>query len=123
MDPPSLVVISQYMSWGSLHALLHGAAGGAGGARLVVDAAAALRLAHDVAHGMAYLHSLPRDKILPTFHLNSKHIMVTLLTAGAYILYHVPQIIVDLRKIHVPDTTALCSVIGRKPIAAYKNRY
>lgn len=39
------------------------------------------------------------------------------------ILYHVPQIIVDRRKIHVPDTTALCSVIGRKPIAAYKNRY
>ncbi|XP_049874595.1 integrin-linked protein kinase [Pectinophora gossypiella] len=72
VSPPSLVVISQYMSWGSLHSLLHGGAGG----RVVVDAGAAIRLAHDVAQGMAYLHSLQRDKILPTYHLNSKHIMI-----------------------------------------------
>ncbi|KAL4706221.1 hypothetical protein ACJJTC_018405 [Scirpophaga incertulas] len=72
VSPPSLIVISQYMSWGSLYSLLHGGADG----RVVVDAAAALRLAHDVAHGMAYLHSLPRDRILPTYHLNSRHIMI-----------------------------------------------
>jgi integrin-linked kinase len=73
VSAPSLVVISQYMSWGSLHALLHGGAGG----RVVVDAAAALRLAHDVAHGMAYLHSLQRDHVFPAYHLNSKHVMVS----------------------------------------------
>ncbi|KAJ0178500.1 hypothetical protein K1T71_006323 [Dendrolimus kikuchii] len=72
VSPPSLVVISQYMPWGSLYSLLHGSGGG----RVVVDAAAALRLAHDVAYGMSYLHSLQRDKILPTYHLNSKHIMI-----------------------------------------------
>ncbi|CAF4864948.1 unnamed protein product [Pieris macdunnoughi] len=72
VSPPSLVVISQYMSWGSLYSLLHGGAGG----RVVVDAAAALRLARDVAAGLAYLHSLQRDRILPTYHLNSKHVMI-----------------------------------------------
>ncbi|XP_050351985.1 integrin-linked protein kinase [Nymphalis io] len=72
VSPPSLVVISQYMSWGSLHALLHGGAGG----RVVVDAGAAVRLARDVAAGMAYLHSLQRDRVLPAYHLNSKHIMI-----------------------------------------------
>ncbi|XP_038206267.1 integrin-linked protein kinase homolog pat-4-like [Zerene cesonia] len=72
VSPPSLVVISQHMSWGSLYSLLHGGAGG----RVVVDAAAALRLARDVAAGMAYLHSLQRDRVLPTYHLNSKHVMI-----------------------------------------------
>ncbi|GBP19378.1 Integrin-linked protein kinase homolog pat-4 [Eumeta japonica] len=72
ISPPSLVVISQYMAWGSLYALLHGGAGG----RVVVDANAAVRLAADVAKGLAYLHSLDRDKILPTYHLNSKHVMI-----------------------------------------------
>ncbi|XP_059050666.1 integrin-linked protein kinase [Achroia grisella] len=72
VSPPTLVVISQYMPWGSLYELLHG--GGAG--RVVVDAAAAIRLAVHVASGMSYLHSLQRDKILPTYHLNSKHIMI-----------------------------------------------
>ncbi|CAH0729509.1 unnamed protein product, partial [Brenthis ino] len=82
VSPPSLVVISQYMSWGSLHALLHGAGaaavGGAGGAggRVVLDAGAAVRLARDVAAGMHYLHSLQRDRVLPTYHLNSKHVMI-----------------------------------------------
>ncbi|CAH2265703.1 jg4953 [Pararge aegeria aegeria] len=72
VSPPSLVVISQHMSWGSLYALLHGGAGG----RVVVDAGAAVRLARDVAAGMAYLHSLQRDRVLPAYHLNSKHIMI-----------------------------------------------
>ncbi|XP_023938647.1 integrin-linked protein kinase [Bicyclus anynana] len=74
VSPPSLVVISQHMSWGSLYALLHGGAGAGG--RVVVDAGAAVRLARDVAAGMAYLHSLQRDRVLPTYHLNSKHIMI-----------------------------------------------
>ncbi|KAG7296300.1 hypothetical protein JYU34_021430 [Plutella xylostella] len=73
ISPPSLVVISQYMSWGSLYSLLHG---GGGGGRVVVDAGAALRLATDVAKGMAYLHSLDRDKILPSYQLNSRHVMI-----------------------------------------------
>nr|XP_032520596.1 integrin-linked protein kinase homolog pat-4 [Danaus plexippus plexippus] len=72
VSPPSLVVISQYMSWGSLHALLHD-----GGGRVLVDAGAAVRLARDVAAGMAYLHSLQRDRVLPQYHLNSRHIMVS----------------------------------------------
>ncbi|XP_072947468.1 scaffold protein ILK [Epargyreus clarus] len=72
VSPPSLVVISQHMSWGSLHSLLHGGAGG----RVVVDAAQALRLAADVARGMRYLHSLQRDKVLPAYHLTSKHVMI-----------------------------------------------
>ena len=69
------------MSWGSLYALLHGeGSGGVGGAggRVVVDAGAAVRLARDVAAGMAYLHSLQRDRVLPTYHLNSKHVMVSI---------------------------------------------
>lgn len=69
------------MSWGSVYSLLHGGGATVGvGGRLVVDAGAALRLAHDVANGMAYLHSLGRDRdaVLPTFHLNSKHVMVSL---------------------------------------------
>ncbi|XP_028174162.1 integrin-linked protein kinase homolog pat-4 [Ostrinia furnacalis] len=72
VSPPSLIVISQYMSWGSLHSLLHGGAGG----RVVVDAGAALRLAADVAAGMAYLHSLPRDPAAAVYQLDSKHVMI-----------------------------------------------
>ncbi|XP_063363312.1 integrin-linked protein kinase isoform X1 [Cydia amplana] len=72
-SPPSLVVICQYMSWGSLYALLHGAGAG----RVVVDAAAALRLARDVARGLAYLHSLQnRDHQLQLYQLNSRHVMI-----------------------------------------------
>ncbi|CAB3260241.1 unnamed protein product [Arctia plantaginis] len=76
VSPPSLVVISQYMSWGSLHSLLHGGGAGGAGGSLVLDAHAAIRLAHDVALAMRYLHSLQKDKILPTYNLNSKHIMI-----------------------------------------------
>ncbi|XP_013134563.1 PREDICTED: integrin-linked protein kinase [Papilio polytes] len=79
VSPPSLVVISQHMSWGSLYSLLHGGGGGGGGGGrggVVVDAGAALRLARDAAAGMAYLHSLQRDRALPTYHLNSRHVMI-----------------------------------------------
>lgn len=67
-SPPNLVVINQHMPWGSLYTLLHEGTG------VVVDTAAALRLAVDVARGMAFLHSL--ERIIPQYHLNSRHIMI-----------------------------------------------
>lgn len=68
-SPPNLVVINQHMPWGSLYTLLHEGTG------VVVDTAAALRLAVDVARGMAFLHSL--ERIIPQYHLNSRHVMVS----------------------------------------------
>jgi len=67
-SPPNLVVINQYMAWGSLYTLLHEGTG------VVVDTVQALRFALDVARGMAFLHSL--ERIIPEYHLNSRHIMV-----------------------------------------------
>ncbi|CAO1360446.1 unnamed protein product [Diamesa serratosioi] len=67
-SPKHLVTISQYMPRGSLHDLLHSAAG------VVVDTAQAVRFAVDIAKGMAYLHSL--ERIIPEFYLNSHHIMI-----------------------------------------------
>jgi len=57
------------MPRGSLFSLLHGAAG------VVVDTSQAVRFALDIARGMAYLHSL--ERIIPTYHLNSHHVMVS----------------------------------------------
>lgn len=57
------------MPRGSLHDLLHGAAGP------VVDTAQAVRFALDIARGMAFLHSL--ERIIPEYHLNSYHVMVS----------------------------------------------
>lgn len=57
------------MPRGSLHDLLHGAAG------VVVDTAQAVRFALDMARGMAYLHSL--ERIIPEYLLNSYHVMVS----------------------------------------------
>ena len=56
------------MPRGSLHDLLHGAAG------VVVDTAQAVRFALDIARGMAFLHSL--ERIIPEYLLNSFHVMV-----------------------------------------------
>ncbi|KAJ9580417.1 hypothetical protein L9F63_003941 [Diploptera punctata] len=67
-SPPNLVVINQYMAWGSLYTLLHEGTG------VVVDTAQALRFALDVARGMAFLHSL--ERIIPQYHLNSRHVMI-----------------------------------------------
>lgn len=69
-SPKHLVIISQYMPRGSLHDLLHSAAG------VVVDSAQAIRFATDIAKGMAYLHSL--ERIIPEFFLNSFHVMVSI---------------------------------------------
>ncbi|KAJ4429572.1 integrin-linked protein kinase [Periplaneta americana] len=67
-SPPNLVVINQYMPWGSLYTLLHEGTG------VVVDTAQALRFALDVARGMAFLHSL--ERIIPEYYLNSRHVMI-----------------------------------------------
>ncbi|XP_018324106.1 integrin-linked protein kinase [Agrilus planipennis] len=67
-SPPNLVVINQYMHWGSLYTVLHEGSG------VVVDTALALRFALDVARGMSFLHSLERT--IPEYHLNSRHVMI-----------------------------------------------
>ncbi|XP_026472417.1 integrin-linked protein kinase-like [Ctenocephalides felis] len=68
VDNHRLITISQYMTRGSLSAILHGAAG------LVVDSSQAIRFALDIARGMAFLHSL--ERIIPDYHLNSHHVMI-----------------------------------------------
>lgn len=72
------------MPRGSLHDLLHGAAG------VVVDTAQAVRFALDIARGMAFLHSL--ERIIPEYHLNSYHVMVS-------DFYHKLDIIIYLIKL------------------------
>ncbi|KAG8225263.1 hypothetical protein J437_LFUL006495 [Ladona fulva] len=77
-DPPRLVVISQYLPNGSLYSLLHDAAAvgsvDLSGRPPVVDTATALRIASDIARGMAFLHTL--ERIIPQYHLNSRHVMI-----------------------------------------------
>lgn len=67
--PPNLVVITQYLPYGSLFNLLHQDSG------IVVDTAQALKFALDMARGMAFIHSL--EKLVPNLYLSSKHVMVS----------------------------------------------
>ncbi|GFN83966.1 hypothetical protein PoB_001047200 [Plakobranchus ocellatus] len=67
-DPPDLVVISQFMPFGSLFNTLHGESG------IVVDQNQALRFAIDIARGMEFLHSM--EPMIPNFILTSKHVMI-----------------------------------------------
>lgn len=67
-QPPNLVVIGQYMPNGSLFNILHEGTG------LLVDQAQALKLAIDLAHGMAFLHSL--DPLIQRFQLTSRHVLI-----------------------------------------------
>ncbi|CAG5135401.1 unnamed protein product [Candidula unifasciata] len=67
-DPPDLVVISQFMPFGSLYNTLHGESG------IVVDQNQALRFAIDIARGMEFLHSM--EPMIPSFILTSKHVMI-----------------------------------------------
>lgn len=67
-DPPDLVVISQFMPFGSLFNMLHGESG------IVVDQNQALRFAIDIARGMEFLHSM--EPMIPNFTLTSKHVMI-----------------------------------------------
>lgn len=66
--PPNLVVVNQFMQYGSLYHVLHE------NTNLIIDSHLALRLAIDIARGMAYLHSL--DPLVPRLYLSSKHVMV-----------------------------------------------
>ena len=54
--------------------VLHEQVGNTQSQAVVIDTIQALQFAHDVAKGMAFLHSL--DRQMPRFHLNSKHVMV-----------------------------------------------
>lgn len=67
-QPPNLVVISQFMPYGSLFNVLHGETG------IVVDQNQALRFAIDIARGMEFLHTL--EPIIPNLVLTSKHVMI-----------------------------------------------
>ncbi|XP_064607588.1 integrin-linked protein kinase-like isoform X2 [Liolophura sinensis] len=67
-QPPNLVILSQFMPFGSLFNVLHGETG------IVVDQNQALRFALDIARGMEFLHSL--EPMIPNFHLTSKHVMI-----------------------------------------------
>ncbi|KAI0222000.1 Integrin-linked protein kinase [Lamellibrachia satsuma] len=67
-QPPNLVVISQFMPFGSLYDVLHGETG------IVVDQNQALRFSLDIARGMEFLHSL--EPMIPNMYLNSKHVMI-----------------------------------------------
>lgn len=67
-SPPNLIVINQYMPYGSLYTILHEGTG------IVVDTAQALKFAIDIARGMAFLHCL--EPLVPRLYLSSKHIMI-----------------------------------------------
>ncbi|XP_021339131.1 integrin-linked protein kinase-like isoform X1 [Mizuhopecten yessoensis] len=67
-QPPNLVVISQFMPYGSLYNVLHGETG------IVLDQNQTLRFAIDVARGMEFLHSM--DPLIPNLLLTSKHVMI-----------------------------------------------
>ncbi|GBM04172.1 Integrin-linked protein kinase pat-4 [Araneus ventricosus] len=67
-QPPTLIVINQYMPYGSLYTVLHESTG------IVVDTAQALKFAIDICKGMAYLHTL--EPYIERLYLSSKHIMI-----------------------------------------------
>ena len=67
-QPPDLVVISQFMPYGSLFNVLHEETG------IVVDQNQALRFAIDIARGVEFLHSL--EPMIPDLLITSKHIMI-----------------------------------------------
>lgn len=67
-EPPNLVVITQFMPFGSLFNVLHGETS------IVVDQNQALRFAIDISRGMEFLHSLEPN--IPNFVLTSKHVMI-----------------------------------------------
>lgn len=67
-QPPSLVVVTEYMPLGSLYNILHQ------NKTRVVDNHQALTFALDIARGMAFLHSL--NSMIPRLYLNSFHVMI-----------------------------------------------
>ncbi|KAI6241576.1 Protein kinase domain-containing protein [Aphelenchoides fujianensis] len=67
-QPPQLIVISQFMEFGSLYNVLHEQT------NVVIDQTQAIRFALDVARGMSFLHSL--DRMVLRYYLSSKHVVV-----------------------------------------------
>ncbi|XP_074603553.1 integrin linked kinase [Brevipalpus obovatus] len=67
-SPPNLIVINQFMPFGSLYQILHKPT------NLVVDQARALQFAVDIAKGMSFLHSL--EPPIMRYFLNSKHVYI-----------------------------------------------
>ncbi|VDN27070.1 unnamed protein product [Gongylonema pulchrum] len=67
-QPPNLIVISQFMPFGSLYNVLHEQTA------VVIDQAQATKFALDIARGMSFLHSL--DPMILRLYLNSKHVVV-----------------------------------------------
>jgi integrin-linked kinase len=67
-QPPQLVLISQYMPFGSLYNVLHEQSS------VVIDHTQAIRFALDIAHGMQFLHTL--DQTVLRYYLSSKHVVV-----------------------------------------------
>uniref|UniRef100_A0A6G1SKF1 Integrin-linked protein kinase n=1 Tax=Aceria tosichella TaxID=561515 RepID=A0A6G1SKF1_9ACAR len=68
IEPPSLVVVSQYLPLGSLYSLLHERK------QFVVDGQQAIKFALDIARGMAFLHSL--EPMVSRLYLNSFHVLI-----------------------------------------------
>ncbi|KAI6214849.1 hypothetical protein M3Y94_00316700 [Aphelenchoides besseyi] len=67
-QPPQLIIISQFMEFGSLYNVLHEQT------NVVIDHNQAIRFALDVARGMSFLHSL--DRMVLRYYLSSKHVVV-----------------------------------------------
>jgi len=67
-EPPSLVVVNQYLPLGSLYNLLHERK------QFVIDSQQVIKFALDIARGMAFLHSL--DPLVSRLYLNSFHILI-----------------------------------------------
>jgi len=68
-QPPQLIVISQYMPFGSLYNVLHEQSS------VIIDQNQTLRFAADVARGMSFLHSLDQPHLI-RFRLSSRHVVV-----------------------------------------------
>lgn len=67
-QPPNLVVISQFMPFGSLYNVLHEQSS------VVIDHSQAVRFALDISRGMSFLHSLEPPVL--RYYLSSKHVVV-----------------------------------------------
>lgn len=67
-DSKNLVVLSQYLPFGSLYNVLHEGTG------IIVDQQQGMKFAVDIARGMEYLHSL--EQLIPRLYLKSTHIMI-----------------------------------------------
>ncbi|KAL5011274.1 hypothetical protein ScPMuIL_009825 [Solemya velum] len=67
-QPPNLVILTQFMPYGSLFNVLHGETG------IVVDQNQTLRFAMDIARGMEFLHTM--EPLILNYVLTSKHVMI-----------------------------------------------